>query len=264
MSSKRVFSHNTDINFNDYLKNKNGIEIIKNIKTKKNHQISFFVSYAQFITLTKTYFKYYKQNCLGISKLKNIYDSNTSFIFYQNMLSHLRDCHLCKNCTDIDQLYECEDLHNVLYPYANYIDTNISNEIYLHNRFILDDSCKEKQCYYNADLIKLFHKDDIHSESSTLDPRCRTCSQQRVKKEDCSACYKKPDKSMEIQETQNFHAFPSQNTFVFETLTETNDHEKRLRINAYSKYPNILSCDMKKQELIDKNKKCNNRRPLFV
>jgi len=257
MTSKRVFSHSTEINFNDYLKNKNGIEIIKNIKSKKQ-QILHFVSYAQFITLTKTYFKYYKQTCLEVSNLKNIYNSNTSFIFYQNMLSHLRDCHTCKYCTDIDQLYECTDLHNVLYPYANYIDTNVSDELSLHNRFTLDSSCKQKPCYYNTDLSKLFN---IDIDPEPTDSRCRACSQQRVPKNDCSACYKKPDKSIEILETQNFHAFPSQNTFVFQNVTDHNDHEERLRINAYSKYPNILGCDVKKQEL-DKNKLC--RRPLFV
>ena len=34
MGSKRVFANNNNnINFNDYLKNKNGVEIIKNIKS---------------------------------------------------------------------------------------------------------------------------------------------------------------------------------------------------------------------------------------
>ena len=35
MSSKqRVFSNSFEINYNDYIKNKNGVEILKNIKKK--------------------------------------------------------------------------------------------------------------------------------------------------------------------------------------------------------------------------------------
>jgi hypothetical protein len=114
-------------------------------------------------------------------------------------------------------------------------------------------------------------------ELATMNPGCSPCSQYQnqnqnphSKKEDCSACYKVPDKSTQVLETKNFHAFPSQNTFVFQSLTDKNSHEEQLRINAYSRYPNILNCDNKKQTIIMENKSntktnvVNTRKPLFI
>jgi hypothetical protein len=65
-SKQRVFSHLTDINYNDYLKNKIGVEILKNIKDNKNNDtingiiIKKFVNHSELINLTKTYYNYYK------------------------------------------------------------------------------------------------------------------------------------------------------------------------------------------------------------
>ena len=59
-SKQRVFSHLTDINYNDYLKNKIGVEVLKNIKgnNKKENINGFiikkFVNHSDLINLTKT------------------------------------------------------------------------------------------------------------------------------------------------------------------------------------------------------------------
>ena len=62
MTSKRVFANSTDINFNDYMRKKGGIEIIKNIKSKPRtpNRIPFFIDYNQFLLITQTYYKYIK------------------------------------------------------------------------------------------------------------------------------------------------------------------------------------------------------------
>ena len=258
MSSKRVFSHSADINFNDYLKNKNGLEMIKNIKSKKSiPQLLTFVSYSQFILLTKAYFKYYSCPCFRVSALTDMFNSNTSFVFYQKMLSHLEDCHFCKYCNDVNQLYECKELHNVLYPYANYINTSAPDELYLHNRINLHDACNNRRCYYHLELNKLFGE----TTANPVDPTCNSCTkpQKHTKNNECSECYKNPTNK------ESFHAFPSQNTFMFQDTKEQDRHEEHLRINAYSKYPNISNCQKNtNQKGNDQKPPSNKRRSLFV
>ena len=52
---KRVFSNNQDTTFHNYLKNKKGTEIIKQLRSSSN-KIKF-LSYDDFITLTRTFSK---------------------------------------------------------------------------------------------------------------------------------------------------------------------------------------------------------------
>ena len=131
MNSKRVFAHNNDMNFNDYHKNRNGIEIIKNIRSKPIYPLmTTFLSYDRFILITKTYFKYVRKNNIDIRIPVNLYNSNTSFIVYDTMLSHMKDCNDCKYSKDILKLYDCKELNEILYPYGKYLEDNISNPIF--------------------------------------------------------------------------------------------------------------------------------------
>ena len=80
-SKNRVFSHLNDINYNDYIRNKQGVEIIKNTKSKIGPKIiKYFYSYSDFITLAKVYYKYLTRGQVGIQVPTNILNTNTSFL----------------------------------------------------------------------------------------------------------------------------------------------------------------------------------------
>ena len=265
-----MFAHTNQINFNDYLKNKKGIEILKNIKSKNttNRQLSHFFSYDLFITLTKTYFKFYnKKKCPNISIPTNIYNSNTSFIFYKNTLIHLRNCDHCNYCTDITQLYECNELRNILYPYGNYIETNMNNEnIYLHSRFNLDKWCKEAAPNCNKDIDYLLGRNKF-KDSTEKHPKCKSCSHilsSSIHKGDCSSCYIKYDPSKEILETENFHMFPSQNRFILQSFKEEDNYEQSFCTNAYAMYPNIRAEKLTKPTSDNPSSLCKKTSPLFI
>ena len=153
MSTKRVFANNNNLNFNDYLKYKNGREIIKNIRTKtnSNKNINIFLNYEKFILLTKAYFKYFTREEPIIGIPVDIYNSNVSFIVYESLLSHIKDCNKCRFSKDIIKLYDCDEIKGILYPYGKYIEYKTSQTIFLHNRINLDESCRSIYC---KDLIE--------------------------------------------------------------------------------------------------------------
>lgn len=209
MTSKRVFANPIDINFNDYMRKKSGIEIIKNIKSKpgNTNKITFFINYNQFLLITHTYYKYIKTYCPEIQVPTNLYDANTSFISYRTMVSHVKDCKDCKDCKDILMLYECKEFTNILYPYG-FIEKPEKNNIFLHSRFDLEEGCKK--C-----LDKLDNPENALNEC------------------DCSN-NEKNDKR---------YIYPSQNGFVFLPDNEMQDkHAQLQRMNAYSIYPNVKCC----------------------
>ena len=154
MSTKRVFANNNNnLNFNDYLKYKNGKEIIKNIKTKTEVQKNMkqFLSYDKFIVLTKTYYKYFINEGPIIGIPVDIYNSNVSFIAYESLLSHIKDCSECRFSKDITKLYDCDAVKGILYPYGKYIEYKTSQNMFLHNRVDLTNTCKSVYC---NDLIQ--------------------------------------------------------------------------------------------------------------
>ena len=264
MNSKRLFSHNNEINFNDYLKNKKGVEILKNIKSKNDNKISNFFNYDYFITLTKSYFKFCNRTIQNISVPVNIYNSNTSFIYYQNTLIHIRNCEYCNYCTDITQLYGCNALQNILYPYGNYIKNSINNinnnNIYLHSRFNLDDWCNKKTENVNTKIPNFF--DGNLKIPLNEDAKCRSCSKTVIsKKDDCSFCSIKDELSKKILETENFHMFPSQNKFIIQKLTDTDKYEESYCTNAYSMYPKI---NISNKPEIKPSSLCKKTSPLFI
>ena len=66
-SKQRVFSHSNENNYNDYIKNKKGVEILKNIKNNRqfdgsnngyNFMIKKFTNHTDLINYTKTYNNY--------------------------------------------------------------------------------------------------------------------------------------------------------------------------------------------------------------
>lgn len=157
MSSKhRVFSHSNDINFNDYIKNKRGVEIIKNTKSKIGPKIiKYFYSYSDFITLAKVYYKYLTNGQIGISVPTNILSTNTSFLIYDKVNAHVNNCKYCYNFKNsLDTCYQnCDDLVGILYPYGNYISNNLSKNMYFPSRIDLSNWCSEK-CPDNVSICE--------------------------------------------------------------------------------------------------------------
>lgn len=114
MCSKRVFTKNElDINYHDYNTVKNGSEILKTIKSEnKNAILNKFKNYNSWQTITSAYFKYINNNELDLTYLKNIYNSNESFID-----------ELCKPITHDICILE----KNTLYPYGKIITKRVTN-----------------------------------------------------------------------------------------------------------------------------------------
>jgi len=151
MCSKRIFSNsNIEIDYINYNKIKNGCVILKSIKSENNVAIiDRYNNYNTWQTLNNAYFKYI-DNKPSINYLRNIYDSNESFI----------DKCLVYNQNDI-----CFKDKNILYPYGNIINKkqispSYSSKIYIckwcntHakeqepviDEFIKNDKCKQCIC----------------------------------------------------------------------------------------------------------------------
>jgi hypothetical protein len=139
-SKQRVFSHKNELNYNEYTQNKNGIILLKNAKAKCNN-INRFLSYKEFITMTKAYYKYKYQKKCGLTAPTNLYNSNTSFIVYQKYIEHISNCDCCNKINIVEN--ECKNLINILYPYGDILEENISN-IYYPNPINLECWCQDK------------------------------------------------------------------------------------------------------------------------
>ena len=165
MTSKhRVFSHSTDINYNDYIKNKMGVEIFKNIKSSSvnsnninGYTIKKFDSHNDLINLTKTYYNYnyYCLDKYSLQATKDLYNSNNSYVdsnvnnIYDNTGNSDNNSVTidCKNSVFYDNCKE--DIVPVLYPYGVYV-SHVSNP----------------QLHFNLDLNKWCIKKNIVDYSS--------------------------------------------------------------------------------------------------
>jgi hypothetical protein len=157
MTSKhRVFSHSNDINFNDYIKNKKGVEMIKNKKSKIGPTIiKYFYSYDDFINLTKVYYKYLTKGHIGIQVPTNILNTNSSFLIYDKINAHVNSCKYCYNLEPkCHELLNCDELLGILYPYGKYISNNINKNMYFPGRIDLSNWCCNTDviCEANNDI----------------------------------------------------------------------------------------------------------------
>jgi len=110
-TSKRIFTKdNNNINYQDYYKVKDGIQILKTIKAKDNLAIlNQFNSYELFQKLSSAYFPFIDNNTFELSYLKNIYNDNESFMNREKTLENDTMC------------------RNVLYPYGKIATKKIIN-----------------------------------------------------------------------------------------------------------------------------------------
>ena len=120
----RIFSDNNNLTYNNYLKNKNGMTILKNLKTKnknyenklfyiKNSNISSYLTYSDFLNITQTFYKLSQKKYTYKSPLK-IIDLKTSFLFYNNLLHHIKYCNYCKNKNIKEIFQNCKEVKQIL------------------------------------------------------------------------------------------------------------------------------------------------------
>ena len=193
-SKQRVFSNDNTIDYIEYIKNKQGVENLKAIKYNHNGTLNKFASYEQFLTLSKSYYKYNGLNCCIKQPTKNVYNSNISYI---NKNSNIQMTHVSKktDCgcnkknatllleedkakyknTNINKNEpfirdECKLLKHV---YGHY-NTNKQSNMYFPYKLDLDKWCLNKEpcpypfeyCYYN--------NDDKPDKPDKPDKHCKT------------------------------------------------------------------------------------------
>jgi hypothetical protein len=139
MSSKqRVFSHSDEINYNDYIKNKNSVEILKN---NKKPCIKNFPSHNELINNSKTYYNYVNLEKYSLRGTQNLYNSNISFVDHGNICSnkntHQNECgdSVCKKSEVYNQ---CKQLPRTLYPESVYV-SNKPSAPFLHFNLNMDN-----------------------------------------------------------------------------------------------------------------------------
>jgi hypothetical protein len=111
LQKQRVFSHMSDLNYNDYIKNKNGDEILKILKGANNNHLNQFKNYNDFLTLTRSYYNHLNIGGCQTEVVKNIYNANIGCVKRDNFD---RDICLKNECLK----NECSK--NALYPYSYY------------------------------------------------------------------------------------------------------------------------------------------------
>jgi hypothetical protein len=137
-TSKRVFNKNDiNLNYRDYNKIKNGIEILKTIKTENNLAIlKQFTNYNSLQTLSSAYYPFIDNNTVDVTYLKNIYNANESFTY---------------NEEDLDDISMCK---NTLYPYGKIISKKIINPQFSTNIYLCkwcNNKPKIQQNLYEVD-----------------------------------------------------------------------------------------------------------------
>jgi hypothetical protein len=151
---KRVFSNNQDTTFRDYLTHKKGVEIMKQMKSTTNANKVNFLSYNDFMTLTKTFSKNSNILATDVQMKISVDDKTVGLIYYEKIISHLKDCPVCKNNNNKNHtnvvnpinLLECNSIKNIIYAYENHF-SNKSKNIY-QKGIDLDRWCKKCDSSY--------------------------------------------------------------------------------------------------------------------
>ena len=168
---KHYFSNKQDVSYNDYLKTKKGKEIIKKSISDNKTYINTFINYETFLILTKTFYENIN-NKYTVAPPVSITDSVTSHLNYKSVLAHVNDddCHYCKTCENIESIFECKHVQNILYPYGNSLIKNDPNKniFYPHN---IDLSLYCRKCPYPCEE----HCETIHRQKCDDRPSPTGC-----------------------------------------------------------------------------------------
>jgi hypothetical protein len=148
-SKQRVFSNSKrDLNYTDYIKNKNSIEIFKNIKNTQyqnnsnpnNFIIKKFSSHGDLINFSKTYYNYAGLNNYSLKATKDLYNANNS-VKIENDLLLDKQGNGCRNSIYYDECLQLSKL--ILYPESYYISNDLPGT-YLHFNLDLNKWCVNK------------------------------------------------------------------------------------------------------------------------
>ena len=236
MTSKTLFSNNDDLSFNNYLKLKKGREMIKKISSNNTFCLNKFINYDTFLTLSLAYYKQINNNKnLELKPPVSIVDSNTSFLNYNLLLSHMKDCTYCGTCKEIYHVFNCKYVQNILYPYGVSIQKreNLQN-FYYPQKLYLNNLCKK------CPTPNL--KPDICCPKPSCSSPCSLpCSSP------CSLPCSSPCsclcKNNNHDECEKYitSIYPSQYNFISEKDTVDNMNNEKYnqekRMNAYAIYP---------------------------
>jgi hypothetical protein len=187
-SKQRVFSRENDINYHDYTQNKNGIVLLNNAKNKCNNKVlNKFINYNEFLTMTKSYYKYLFQNKCIMTPPKNLYDSNTSYISYKKYIDHISTCDDCNNVNHILN-DNCTQLKNVLYPYGLY-PTDQNKKIYYPNSIDLKCWCNDTRftkplCIYSNSNSNI-NNNSVWNYSDNNNKNCNNCNNYNIDDDLC-------------------------------------------------------------------------------
>jgi hypothetical protein len=112
MSSKhRVFSHEKNNHYSDYLKIKQSERLLNQVKNIQGASLSHFTSYQDYLNSIKACGKSKNNHLCSLHPLMNMYQTNSSFITYEKIIQP-------KN--------QCELLKDNLYPYGTYVSNAIT------------------------------------------------------------------------------------------------------------------------------------------
>jgi len=169
ISKQRVFSKEYTTYYSDYVKEKRGNEILKSVKVDnhRNNIINKFHSYEDFITLSRSFYKYscYDNNPDYIKEvsypchiyaIRNLYNANISYNDKSNKNDYLGK----------EDFYNCKLLKPILYPSGIY-KNDIEPNIHYPYKINLDHWClKKRKCYQEMEQCDNCI-DTIHDNSTT-------------------------------------------------------------------------------------------------
>jgi hypothetical protein len=130
----------------------------------------------------------------------------------------------------------------MLYPHSTYIANDVPNDIFLHNRFNVNDWC------INCHNVKSGNYSDMNFNYNDFNPEnpyyfktnCRTCSYPYNSWARQNKMYQLNNKIINKYDRKNrAHVFPSQNTFVCKTPDEYDEYEKIHNMDEFAIYPSI-------------------------
>lgn len=284
MNSRRVFSREPIVSYTDYNRNKKGDEILKVIKTQqsqlddrnfkiRNHELTSFLDYDTFLNITRSYSRNYLPAEEIYRSPMTVFDAEKSELSYKQLLSHIRDCNVCCQCTNITDVRKCKEANNILYPYGNILG-HADNFKYPSKINIQNFNCTTE--YYHCDTIPDNNSnhcdvcgDTGHYDKSPLSHilpygNCDVCGDTghyEIPRAHCDVCSdtKKPDKYCCVKTTCTISSkcckkekprkpiisiessmYPSQHNFVFQqNLAEGNNYDREKRMRAFSTYPQL-------------------------
>ena len=264
MSHRRVFANNNNLNFNDYNRCIKGQQIYKDISNRGpnyrdkdfylvNNELTKFLDYDTFLNLTKTFYRYNGHHNESYYAPSSIEEGKNSFLYYKQLLSHIKDCDYCCQCKNILEVCQCKDAKNYLYPYGNFNQEKAIFKFPVRLNVASQEDCDcdsyHPREYYKEEPKKLL---PICSESNIKIGGCgcgkSSCETPIIKKGCFNKCYRPHQKPEEPCCCKPKHipcinnVYPSQNQFKIykdDSNGEINDCDKEKRINAYAIYPQI-------------------------